>query len=105
MCGESICWTAKYYLLNACIAVCDALCGVLGLRYINLYPDLRDWLYGVYARLIGGLIMGTEKERKDTQKALLYDLRLIFSNGEKDNYTKQEIVELLDKIAMAKDQE
>ena len=22
--------------------------------------------------------MGTEKERKDTQKALLYDLRLIF---------------------------
>ena len=49
--------------------------------------------------------MGTEKERKDTQKALLYDLRLIFSNGEKDNYTKQEIVELLDKIAMAKDQE
>lgn len=49
--------------------------------------------------------MGTEKERKDTQKALLYDLRLIFSTGEKDNYTKQEIVELLDKIALAKDQE
>lgn len=49
--------------------------------------------------------MGTEKERKDTQKALLYDLRLIFSNGEKEDYTKQEIVELLDKIAMAKDQE
>lgn len=49
--------------------------------------------------------MGTEKERKDTQKALLYDLRLIFSTGEKDNYTKQEIVELLDKFALAKDQE
>ncbi|MCI8420379.1 MAG: hypothetical protein HFF79_07735 [Oscillospiraceae bacterium] len=49
--------------------------------------------------------MGTEKERKDTQKALLYDLRLIFSNGEKENYTRQEIVELLDKIALAKDQE
>ena len=28
------------------------------------------------------LNMGTEKERKDTQKALLYDLRLIFSAGE-----------------------
>lgn len=49
--------------------------------------------------------MGTEKERKDTQKALLYDLRLIFTNGEKKEYTLEEIVELLDKIAMAKDQE
>ena len=49
--------------------------------------------------------MGTEKERKDTQKALLYDLRLIFNTGEKNDYTKQEIVELLDKIALAKDQE
>lgn len=49
--------------------------------------------------------MGAEKERKDTQKALLYDLRLIFSTGEKDTYTRQEIVELLDKLALAKDQE
>lgn len=49
--------------------------------------------------------MGTEKERKDTQKALLYDLRLIFTNGGKTEYTLDEIVELLDKIAMAKDQE
>lgn len=49
--------------------------------------------------------MDTEKERKIIQKALLYDLRLIFSTGEKDTYTKEEIVELLDKIALAKDQE
>ncbi len=49
--------------------------------------------------------MGTEKERKDTQKALLYDLRLIFTNGDKKEYTLEEIVELLDKIAMAKDRE
>ena len=49
--------------------------------------------------------MGTEKERKDTQKALLYDLRLIFTNGDKKEYSLEEIVELLDKIAMAKDQE
>lgn len=47
----------------------------------------------------------TDKERKDTQKALLYDLRLIFTNGEKKDYTLDEIVGLLDKIAMAKDQE
>lgn len=51
------------------------------------------------------LFMGTEKERRDTQKALLYDLRLIFSTGEKENYTRQEILDLLDKIALAKDQE
>ena len=49
--------------------------------------------------------MGTEKERKDAQKAMLYDLRLIFSTGEKREYTVEEIVELLDKIAIAKDQE
>ena len=49
--------------------------------------------------------MGTEKERRDTQKALLYDLRLIISTGEKENYTRQEILDLLDKIALAKDQE
>ena len=47
----------------------------------------------------------TDKERKDTQKAMLYDLRLIFTNGEKRQYSTEEIVELLDKIAMAKDQE
>ena len=36
---------------------------------------------------------------------MLYDLRLIFSRGEKKEYTAEEIVEPLDKIAMAKDQE
>ncbi len=47
--------------------------------------------------------MPTEKEYKVIEKATLYDLRLIFSSGEKDTYTREEIVELLDKIAMAKD--
>lgn len=49
--------------------------------------------------------MNTDNQRRDTQKALLYDLRLIFSSGEKEDYTKTEILELLDKIALAKDQE
>ena len=49
--------------------------------------------------------MESENVRKDIQKALLYDLRLIFSTGEKDTYTREEIVELLDKIALARDQE
>lgn len=46
-----------------------------------------------------------EKERQDTKMATLYELRLIFSSGEKDTYTKEEIMELLDKIALAKEQE
>ena len=46
----------------------------------------------------------TEKERQDTKMATLYELRLIFTNGEKKDYTTEEIVELLDKLAMAKEQ-
>ncbi len=49
--------------------------------------------------------MPTEKETKIIEKATIYDLRLIFSTGEKENYSRQEIVELLDKLALAKDQE
>lgn len=46
----------------------------------------------------------SDKERQDTKMATLYELRLIFANGEKKEYTKEEIVELLDKIAVAKEQ-
>ena len=35
----------------------------------------------------------------------LYELHLIFTNGEKKEYTKEEIVELIDKDAMTKEQE
>ena len=49
--------------------------------------------------------MGTEKERKDTQKAMLYDLRLIVKASEKEHYTKDELLDLFDTIAAAKDQE
>ena len=47
----------------------------------------------------------TEKERKDAQMATLYELRLLFTQGDKEQYTKEEIVVLLDKIATAKEQE
>lgn len=49
--------------------------------------------------------MGTEKERKDTQKAMLYDLRLIVKASDKEQYTKEELLDLFDTIAAAKDQE
>lgn len=47
----------------------------------------------------------SERERKDAKMATLYELRLIFTSGEKKQYTTEEIVELLDKIATAKEQE
>ena len=47
----------------------------------------------------------TDKERKDTQKAILYDLRLIVKASEKTEYTKEELLDLFDTIAAAKDQE
>lgn len=47
----------------------------------------------------------TEKEMKIVKMSTLYELRLLFAAGDKDQYTKEEIVELLDKIATAKEQE
>lgn len=49
--------------------------------------------------------MGTEKERKDAQKAVIYDLRRLISNGDKETFTKEELCKWLDTIADAKDQE
>lgn len=49
--------------------------------------------------------MGAEKERKDTQKAVLYDLRRLLRNSGKETYTVEELCNLLDTIADAKGQE
>ena len=46
----------------------------------------------------------TEKEMQKVKMSPLNKMRLIFSQGEKKKYTTDEIVELLDKIATAKDQ-
>ncbi len=46
-----------------------------------------------------------EKERKDVVMTTLYELRLIFSGSDKKEYTKEEILELIDKIALAQTQE
>ena len=48
--------------------------------------------------------MGTEKERKDTQLATIYELRLLIKKSGKD-YTNEELCDLLDTIAAAKAQE
>lgn len=47
----------------------------------------------------------TEKGMQTVKMSTLYQLRLIFTNGDKKEYTREEIVELLDKIATAKEQE
>ena len=46
----------------------------------------------------------TEKEMQIIKMSTLYELRLIFTQGDKKEYTTEEIVELLDKIATAKNQ-
>ncbi len=46
-----------------------------------------------------------EKEIRIIQQAAIYELRLIFTSGEKKQYTTDEIAEPLDKIALAKGQE
>ncbi len=47
----------------------------------------------------------TDKERKDTKMAALYELRFIIANGDKKEYTIEEILELIDKLALAQSQE
>ena len=49
--------------------------------------------------------MLTEKDYKVIEKATLYDLRRLIKNGDKDTYTREELCNLLDTIADAKDQE
>lgn len=44
----------------------------------------------------------TEKERTDTQLAMLFDLRLQIKKDTKETYTKDEILELLDTVAQEK---
>lgn len=43
-----------------------------------------------------------DKEISKIELATLYELRLILLDGEKKEYTLEEILELLDKIAIAK---
>ena len=47
----------------------------------------------------------TKEEMQTVKMSTLYELRLIFTQGENKEYTTDEIVELLDKIATAKDQQ
>lgn len=43
-----------------------------------------------------------ERERKDTMMSTLYEIRLMVDADDKDTYTKEEILKLLDTIARAK---
>lgn len=39
------------------------------------------------------------------KNSTIYEIRLAFASGEKESYKKEEILEMLDKIALAKEQE
>lgn len=41
----------------------------------------------------------SEKERNDIKMAVLYELRLMIDNSEKDEYTKGEILKIIDTVA------
>ncbi len=45
--------------------------------------------------------MMSDKEIEMTRLATIYKVRLTFAGSEKNEYTREEIVELLDKIAIA----
>lgn len=42
--------------------------------------------------------MGTEKERQDARVAMASEIRLMIKQSEKDGYTKEEILDLLDTV-------
>ena len=46
--------------------------------------------------------MLTESEMKRMDLAMLYELRLILNESDKETYTKAELMELLDQIAVTK---
>jgi len=48
--------------------------------------------------------MPTEKDYRTIEKATLYDLRLLIKASEKEQYTKEELMDLIDTVAEAKDQ-
>lgn len=47
----------------------------------------------------------TEREMKSIKMSTLYELRLLLDSDEKETYTKEELLNLLDTIARAKETE
>lgn len=46
--------------------------------------------------------MATETEIKRLDLAMLYEIRLVFAENDKESYTKEEILAVLDQMAIAK---
>lgn len=47
----------------------------------------------------------TDKEIKNVKIATLYELRWLIDDNEKENFSKEELLNMIDTIAKAKDQE
>ena len=64
------------------------------------------YIFTVYSRRLKEVnTMPSEKEIKIIQQATIYELRRLLKNSGKDTYTLEELCNLLDTIADAKDQE
>lgn len=48
--------------------------------------------------------MPTAKERKDIKMATIYEIRLLIDAEEKEDFSKSEILKLLDTVARAKEE-
>lgn len=48
--------------------------------------------------------MPTAKERKDIKMATIYEIRLLIDSEEKEEFSKSEILKLLDTVARAKEE-
>lgn len=46
--------------------------------------------------------MPTEKEMKRIELSILYELRLMIASDAKETYTKDELLDIIDKFAMVK---
>lgn len=72
-------------------------------RYIRYNPSIA--LHDTFIYQKEGNKMPTEKEIKIIEKAAIYDLRRLLKTSGKESYTVEELCNLLDTIADAKDQE
>ena len=70
--------------------------------FVDFSPRL---LYNILIKQRRSKDMVTEKEIKHIEKGTIYDLRLLFKNSDKETYTKEEILNFLDTVAEAKNQE
>lgn len=49
--------------------------------------------------------MPSKEEMKVIEKAAMFDFRLVVKQSEKETYTREELLDLIDTVVLSKDQE